>query len=50
VQDAVEVAIISDFRRKYEDEYYWKYFANVITVRIEASNSIKNQRGWHFDQ
>eukprot|EP01083_Nonionella_stella_P155021 500217_1 len=46
------VIIIGDVRRKYEIEFYYKHFdpKKVITIRINASNHSRMDRGWTFDQ
>ena len=47
----VELVCISDFRRKFEQSFFEQAFgkANVLTLRIFASNENRKNRGWEYD-
>ena len=48
--DSIDIVFISDFRRKFELNYYQNRFTNVISIRINVDNNIRQKRGWIYDK
>ena len=46
----LQLVLISDFRRKFEQTFFEKYYCNVLTLRINASESTRKNRGWNYDE
>lgn len=43
------VVIVSDIRRKTDIEFFRSQAFNIKTVRINASDEVRKQRGWKFE-
>lgn len=51
ITNNVDIVFISDFRRKMEQHFFEQRFGqnNIITLRINASNTSREARGWLYD-
>lgn len=43
------IVIVSDIRRKTDIKYFREEKLNIKTIRIEASDEVRKERGWIFE-